>query len=52
MENYICVKDIEDAALNLLPKLARDYYKSGATEEQSLGENTKAFRRYVFLVFI
>ncbi|XP_053601814.1 2-Hydroxyacid oxidase 1 [Plodia interpunctella] len=45
MEKYICVKDLENAALDLLPKATRDYYKSGATEEQTLAENSTAFRR-------
>ncbi|XP_013193112.1 2-Hydroxyacid oxidase 1 [Amyelois transitella] len=45
MQKYICVKDLENAALELLPKATRDYYKSGATEEQTLAENSRAFRR-------
>ncbi|XP_035430846.1 uncharacterized protein LOC118263143 [Spodoptera frugiperda] len=45
MEKYISVKEIEDAALSILPKPARDYYKSGATEEQTLAENRTAFQR-------
>ncbi|XP_028043353.1 hydroxyacid oxidase 1 [Bombyx mandarina] len=45
MEKYVSVKDLEEAALRLLPKSVRDYYKSGATEEQTLGENKKAFQR-------
>lgn len=50
MEKYICVKDLEEAALALLPQNARDYYKSGATEEFTLEENTIAFKRYVLYV--
>ncbi|KAG7304517.1 hypothetical protein JYU34_011467 [Plutella xylostella] len=45
MEKYISVQDIENAALARLPRNARDYYKSGATEEQTLGENRSAFRK-------
>ncbi|XP_026764192.2 2-Hydroxyacid oxidase 1 [Galleria mellonella] len=45
MEKYLSVKDLENAAIELLPKTARDYYKSGATEEQTLTENRKAFQR-------
>lgn len=45
MEKYISVKDLEDAALAILPKNARDYYKSGATEEYTLAENKRAFQR-------
>lgn len=46
MEQYISVKEIEDAALTLLPKYARDYYKSGATEEYTLADNKDAFQRF------
>ncbi|XP_063393707.1 2-Hydroxyacid oxidase 1 [Cydia fagiglandana] len=45
MEKYISVKDLENAALSMLPKSAGDYYRSGATEEQSLAENRDAFKR-------
>lgn len=45
MEKYISVKDLEEAAALLLPKAARDYYKSGATDEQTLSENKVAFQR-------
>ncbi|KAJ2943768.1 hypothetical protein O0L34_g8088 [Tuta absoluta] len=46
MDKYISVKDIEEAALVKLPQNARDYYKSGATEEFSLAENRSAFQRF------
>lgn len=49
MEKYISVRDIEQAALGLLPKTARDYYKSGATDEQTLAENKLSFQRSVLL---
>lgn len=49
MEKYVSVKDIGEAALLLLPKGARDYYKSGATDEQTLAENKLAFQRSVNL---
>lgn len=45
MEKYIGVKDLEKAAIALLPQNARDYYKSGATEEFTLEENKLAFQR-------
>lgn len=45
MEKYICVKDLEDAAIAVLPKTTRDYYTSGATDEQTLSENKLAFQR-------
>ncbi|CAH2099791.1 unnamed protein product [Euphydryas editha] len=45
MEKYISLKDLEEAALAILPKNARDYYKSGATDEYTLAENRRAFQR-------
>lgn len=45
MEKYISIRDLEEAAITLLPKAARDYYKSGATDEQTLADNKKAFHR-------
>ncbi|XP_028175099.1 hydroxyacid oxidase 1 isoform X2 [Ostrinia furnacalis] len=45
MEKYISVKELEEAAITLLPKSARDYYKSGATDEQTLAENRQAFNK-------
>ncbi|XP_026726142.1 hydroxyacid oxidase 1 [Trichoplusia ni] len=45
MDKYVSIKDIEEAALQILPKPARDYYKSGATDEQTLVENKLAFQR-------
>ncbi|XP_045509233.1 hydroxyacid oxidase 1 [Colias croceus] len=45
MEKFISIKDLEDAATALLPKAARDYYKSGATDEYTLAENKRAFQR-------
>lgn len=52
MEKYISVKDLEEAALKRLPKSVRDYYSSGATEEQTLGENKNAFQRFVYCYYI
>ncbi|CAH0722671.1 unnamed protein product, partial [Brenthis ino] len=45
MEKFISVKDLEDAALAVLPRNARDYYKSGATDEYTLADNKRAFQR-------
>ncbi|XP_048004861.1 2-Hydroxyacid oxidase 1 isoform X3 [Leguminivora glycinivorella] len=45
MEKYISVKDLENVALSMLSKSTGDYYKSGATDEQSLAENRDAFKR-------
>ncbi|KAI4498462.1 hypothetical protein M0802_006397 [Mischocyttarus mexicanus] len=46
MANFVCVKDYEKYALNTLPPFIRDYYKSGAGDEYSLGLNREAFKRY------
>lgn len=48
MDQLVSVQDFEEAALKKLSKNAADYYKSGATSEQSLGENKTAFSRYTF----
>ncbi|XP_068628575.1 uncharacterized protein Hao [Battus philenor] len=45
MEKYVSIKEIEEAGASLLPKSALDYYKSGATDEFTLQENKRAFRR-------
>ncbi|CAH2068766.1 unnamed protein product, partial [Iphiclides podalirius] len=45
MEKYISINDLEEAAASILPKAARDYYKSGATDEYTLQENKRAFQR-------
>lgn len=45
MDKYVSVKEIEEAALSILPKSTRDYYKSGATDEQTLKDNQECFRR-------
>lgn len=47
MDKYISVKELEDAALDSLPKFVRDYYRSGATEEFTLTETIRAFQRFV-----
>lgn len=47
MDKYISVKELEDAALDSLPKFVRDYYRSGATEEFTLTETSRAFQRFV-----
>ncbi|XP_065057784.1 2-Hydroxyacid oxidase 1-like [Rhopilema esculentum] len=41
----ICIKDLEDFALKALPKNAYGYYASGADDEQTLRDNTNAFKR-------
>lgn len=41
----LCIDDFEKYALEYLPKNARDYYKSGANDEQTLKDNRLAFAR-------
>lgn len=43
--NVACLQDIEDFALDVLPKNALDYYKSGADQMVTLKENRAAFQR-------
>ncbi|CAG9794750.1 unnamed protein product [Diatraea saccharalis] len=45
MEKYISLQDFEDAATNVLAKPAMEYFRNGATEQQTLAENRLAFRR-------
>lgn len=42
----VTVEDYEKAAKRVLPKMAYDYYRSGADEERTLKANRKAFRNY------
>lgn len=42
----VCVRDFEKAAVKRLTRNAHGYFSSGATEEQTLIENWKAFKRY------
>ncbi|XP_053708685.1 hydroxyacid oxidase 1 [Synchiropus splendidus] len=45
----VCVSDFEADAKKILPKAVYDYYRSGAEEEATLGENVAAFRRWSLL---
>ncbi|CAG9782924.1 unnamed protein product [Diatraea saccharalis] len=45
MDKYISLQDLEDAATEILSKPTVDYFRSGATEEQTLAENKLAFQR-------
>nr|XP_039264973.1 hydroxyacid oxidase 1-like [Styela clava] len=47
-DKCICVKDFEILAAKRLDKNALDYYKSGATDEQTLKENCTAFKSWRF----
>jgi isopentenyl diphosphate isomerase/L-lactate dehydrogenase-like FMN-dependent dehydrogenase len=42
---FVCVFDYEAAARETLPKIAYDYYRSGANDEITLHENHNACER-------
>ena len=42
----VCLKDVEEAAHKILPKKALDYYKSGAEQQSTLRDNSRAFQRF------
>ncbi|KAI6646591.1 Hydroxyacid oxidase 1-like [Oopsacas minuta] len=42
----VCLGDLEKHASRVLPKMAWDYYSSGANGEVTLTENTNAFQTY------
>lgn len=44
-DEMVCLADFERFARSSLPKMAMDYYSSGADEEITLADNRKAFRR-------
>lgn len=46
-DKRITLRDWEKAAKRLLPKVARDYYRSGADDERALRRNLDAFAEYV-----
>ncbi|KAJ3098837.1 Hydroxyacid oxidase 1 [Phlyctochytrium planicorne] len=41
----VCIDDFRKAAIELMPKNARDYYESGADAEETLRDNELAFSR-------
>jgi len=46
LDRLLTVDDFEDAARAVLPRMAYDYYRSGADDERTLRENRRAFRRW------
>ncbi|KAI6221943.1 Peroxisomal (S)-2-hydroxy-acid oxidase GLO3 [Aphelenchoides fujianensis] len=42
---FVCVADVEGEAVVRLPRAVRDYFVSGADDEQTLARNRRAFRR-------
>lgn len=47
MPEFVCIQDFEKYALNNLPPAVRDYYKSGAGDENTLKWNREAYKKYV-----
>lgn len=47
-ERLVCVRDFEKAALRILDKDTGEYFRSGADDEVTLKDNSKAFLRYNF----
>ncbi|XP_051159078.1 2-Hydroxyacid oxidase 1-like [Leptopilina boulardi] len=45
MMNFVCVKDYEEKALNLLSPNIRDFFRGGSGEESTLKWNREAFRK-------
>ncbi len=44
MKNYVSLWEMQDAAVGLLPGLAKDYYQSGSEDEYALRENERMYR--------
>ncbi|XP_013390912.1 hydroxyacid oxidase 1 [Lingula anatina] len=42
----VCLDDVEAIALKKMSKNAYDHYRSGADDQQTLGDNRAAFKRY------
>ena len=49
MAKFVCIRDFENYALNNLTPVVRDYYKSGAGDEDTLKLNREAFKKYVYI---
>ena len=47
MQKPVCLADFEVHFNNSLDKNVRDFYSSGANQEQTLRDNAEAFMRYV-----
>src|SRR5207253_2667761 len=45
-DHLLTVDDFEQAARTVLPRMAYDYYRSGADAERTLRQNRRAFRRW------
>ncbi|KAE9550378.1 hypothetical protein FO519_006396 [Halicephalobus sp. NKZ332] len=47
LSQFVAVHEVEKKALELLPKTIRDYYQSGADDEETLKRNKAAFKKYL-----
>ncbi|KAI6189738.1 Hydroxyacid oxidase 1 [Aphelenchoides bicaudatus] len=45
LAKYVSISEIEQEALQLLPRSVRGYFQSGADDEQTLSRNIQAFKR-------
>ena len=50
VSGFVCLKDFEREAKQILPRNALNYYKSGADDEITLSENAAAFKRFLPLI--
>lgn len=48
LAKYVSLAEIEQEALQCLPKSIRGYFESGSDDEQTLARNKQAFRRLIF----
>ena len=46
LSHLVCLADFEKEARQILPRNALNYYRSGADDEITLGENEAAYRRF------
>src|SRR5258708_15824011 len=46
LDRLLTTDDFEAAAATVLPRMAYDYYRSGADDEHTLRRNRRAFRRW------
>jgi hypothetical protein len=50
LAKFVSVDEIEQEALQCLPRSVRGYYASGADNEQTLARNRQAFKRFVLVL--
>ncbi|CAD5210849.1 unnamed protein product [Bursaphelenchus xylophilus] len=47
LTRFVSLDEVERHAIQLLPKSVRDYYQSGADDEQTLARNARMFSKYL-----